>query len=73
MPRASRPSRNKSAKSRLSISISAPGEPEGAQEKDAATPEECLDLLERLRLESGKFIYEYPARFRRVVEVIRKT
>jgi DNA repair photolyase len=42
-------------------------------EPDAATPEERLDLLERLRLEAGKFIYEYPARFRRVVEVARKT
>ena len=35
-----------------------------------------LDLLgtslELLRLESGKFLYEYPARFRRTVEVIRR-
>lgn len=35
-------------------------------------PEEALDLLEILRLESGKFLYEYPARFRRVFEVIRR-
>lgn len=36
------------------------------------TPEERLDILEQLRLESGKFLYEYPARFRRVLVVTRK-
>lgn len=36
------------------------------------TPEERLDLLEILRLEAGKFLYEYPARLRRTVKVIRK-
>jgi len=35
-------------------------------------PEENLDLLEKLRLEAGKFLYEYPARFRRVFKIIRK-
>ena len=35
-------------------------------------PEYNLNLLELLRLESGKFLYEYPARFRRVFKVIRK-
>ena len=35
-------------------------------------PEKTLDLLERLRVESGKFLYEYPARFRRVIEVTRR-
>ncbi len=35
-------------------------------------PEKALDLLERLRVESGKFLYEYPARFRRVIEVTRR-
>ncbi len=34
--------------------------------------EECLDIVERLRIESGKFLYEYPTRFRRVFKVIRK-
>ena len=36
------------------------------------TPEERLNLLELLRLESGKFLYEYPTRFQRVIKVIRK-
>ncbi|MBN1575551.1 MAG: hypothetical protein JW913_03310 [Chitinispirillaceae bacterium] len=35
-------------------------------------PVECLDIVERLRIESGKFIYEYPAAFRRVVKIIRR-
>lgn len=39
----------------------------------AMTPEERLDLVEQLRLEAGKFLYEYPARLRRVVTVTRKT
>ena len=37
-----------------------------------ADPEEALDLLEDLRLQSGKFIYDYPARLRRTVEVVRR-
>jgi len=36
------------------------------------TTEERLDMVERLPLEAGKFLYEYPARLRRVIEVIRK-
>ena len=35
-------------------------------------PEEALSIVEDLRIQSGKFIYEYPARFRRVIEVIRR-
>ena len=35
------------------------------------SPEKCLDLLEQLRLEAGKFLYEYPARLRRTVKVVR--
>ncbi len=37
------------------------------------TPEERLNIVEVLRLESGKFLYEYPTKFRRVVKVIRNT
>ncbi len=37
-----------------------------------ADKEEALNIVEELRLQSGKFIYEYPVRFRRVIEVIRK-
>ena len=43
------------------------------QDYFVADPQKALDILERLRIESGKFIYEYPTRFRRVIEVIRKT
>ena len=35
-------------------------------------PEISLDLVERLRIEAGKFLYEYPTTFRRIVKVIRK-
>ena len=34
-------------------------------------PESRLDVVEQLRLQSGKFLYEYPARFRRIVKVVR--
>ena len=37
-----------------------------------ADPEEALNIVEELRLQSGKFIYEYPIGFRRVIEVIRR-
>ena len=36
------------------------------------TPEQRLDIVEELRLSAGKFLYEYPARFRRTVHVIRQ-
>ncbi len=36
------------------------------------TPEARLDMVEELRLQAGKFVYEYPTRFRRVVTVTRK-
>jgi len=36
------------------------------------TPEERLDEVERLRIEAGKFLYDYPSRLRRVVSIIRK-
>jgi hypothetical protein len=35
------------------------------------TPQKRLELVELLRLQAGKFLYDYPARFRRVVKVIR--
>lgn len=43
-----------------------------AEEERRMTPEERLDLVESLRIEAGKSIYEYPARFRRVFTVTRK-
>lgn len=36
------------------------------------TPEARLDEVERLRLEAGKFLYEYPTRLQRVISVTRK-
>jgi len=35
------------------------------------TPEERLDLVEQLRIQAGKFLYEYPARLRRIITVVR--
>jgi hypothetical protein len=43
------------------------------EKKEKLSPEESLDTLEQLRLEGGKFLYEYPARLRRTVTIIRKT
>lgn len=37
-----------------------------------SNPTECLDIVERLRIEAGKFLYEYPTPFRRVINVIRR-
>jgi len=36
------------------------------------TPEERLNEVELLRLEGGKFLYEYPTRFRRVIKITRR-
>jgi hypothetical protein len=37
------------------------------------TPEERLGELEKLRIQAGKFLYEYPSRLRRVIKITRKT
>ena len=37
----------------------------------ARTPEERLDAVETLRLQSGKFLDEYPTRLRRLLTVAR--
>jgi hypothetical protein len=36
------------------------------------TEQDRLDMVETLRKEAGNFLYEYPARLRRVVTVTRK-
>lgn len=36
------------------------------------TPAERLNEVERLRIEAGKFLYDYPARLQRVVKVTRR-
>jgi hypothetical protein len=33
------------------------------------TPEQRLDEVERLRLEAGRFLYDYPARLRRLLSI----
>lgn len=35
----------------------------------ALSPEERLDMVERLRLEAGKFLYDYPCRLRKLLAV----
>ena len=37
------------------------------------TPEQRLDIVEQLRIESGKFLYEYPARLQRVIKITGRT
>jgi hypothetical protein len=36
------------------------------------TPEDRLNEVELLRIEGGKFLYEYPTRLRRVIKITRK-
>lgn len=36
------------------------------------TPENRLNEVELLRIEGGKFLYEYPTRLRRVIKITRK-
>ena len=36
------------------------------------TPEDRLNEVELLRIEGGKFLYEYPTRLRRVIKVTRR-
>lgn len=36
------------------------------------TEEARLTMVETLRMESGRFLYEYPTRLRRVITVTRK-
>ena len=38
----------------------------------AQSPDTRLNELERLRLEAGKFLYEYPSRLRRTVAINRR-
>jgi hypothetical protein len=37
-----------------------------------ATPEERLDEVERLRIEAGKFLYDYPSRIEKVLKVRKR-
>ena len=37
------------------------------------SPEERLNQVELLRIEAGNFLYEYPARLRRIIKITRRT
>lgn len=39
----------------------------------ALSPEERLDMVERLRLEAGKFLYDYPCRLRKLLAITGRT
>lgn len=54
------------------ISVRKLHEKPNASDEYNNNPEECLDIVERLRIEAGKFIYDYPTTFRRVVKIIRR-
>ena len=36
------------------------------------SPEDRLNEVELLRIEGGKFLYEYPTRLRRVIKITRR-
>ena len=57
---------------KLSIHVKKLHDKEQNEEQPIEDYKESLDLVERLRLEAGKFVYEYPTAFRRVIKVIRK-
>ena len=59
-------------KKTLSVSTFGKEESEDKKYWKSKTPEDRLDALEQLRLQSGKFLYEYPARLSRIIEVVRK-
>ncbi len=42
------------------------------QRRRLMTPEERLNEVELLRIEGGKFLYEYPTRFRRIIKITRR-
>jgi len=59
-------------KKTLSVSTFSKEASEDKKYWSSKTPEERLDALELLRLQSGKFLYEYPVRLSRVIKVVRK-
>jgi len=56
----------------LSITVRKLHETSKVTDEYNSNPDECLDIVERLRIEAGKFIYDYPKAFRRVVKIIRR-
>ena len=38
----------------------------------ALSPEQRINQVELLRLEAGKFLYEYPARLQRIIKITRR-
>ena len=37
------------------------------------SPEQRLSEVEDLRIQAGKFLYEYPKRFRRIIRITRRS
>ncbi|HEX2955419.1 MAG TPA: hypothetical protein VHO70_01235 [Chitinispirillaceae bacterium] len=49
-----------------------PHEQDEKKRRFSMTPEDRLSEVELLRIEGGKFLYEYPARLRRVIKITRR-
>ena len=47
-------------------------EEEERKRRKALSPEERLNEVELLRLEGGKFLYEYPTRLQKVIKITRR-
>jgi hypothetical protein len=45
---------------------------ENAFDEYIPDPEQCLDIVEKLRQEAGNFIYGNTAAFQRTIKVVRK-
>lgn len=42
------------------------------ESRRSKSPEQRLSELENLRIQAGKFLYEYPKRFRRVIKITHR-
>jgi hypothetical protein len=47
-------------------------DPPSNDEEIITNPEDSLELVERLRIEAGKFLYDYPTTFRKTVTIVRR-
>jgi hypothetical protein len=59
-------------KMKISVTTNSQMEKNDLLNRKSMTPSERLDLVEQLRIESGKFLYEYPAGLRRIIKITRK-
>lgn len=42
------------------------------ESRRSKSPEQRLSELENLRIQAGKFLYEYPKRFRRIIKITHR-